>query len=54
MGLRKMHKGTGLSRTEENYLRAIAGFEKRVGHARVRDISVELGVKSPTVTQMAQ
>lgn len=43
-----------LSRTEENYLRAISELEGRLGHARMRDIALEMGVKSPTATQMVQ
>lgn len=47
-------RSIALSRTEENYLRAIAALEKIAGYARIRDIASELRVKSPTATQMVQ
>lgn len=53
-GRSKSGWSVALSRTEENYLRVIGTLEKSAGYARIRDIALEMRVKSPTATQMVQ
>ncbi|HDH41227.1 MAG TPA: metal-dependent transcriptional regulator, partial [Candidatus Altiarchaeales archaeon] len=40
------------SKTVEDYLEAIYNVIRRKGYARTKDISMELNIRSPSVTEM--